>query len=186
MKQFYTVFAILCCFGNTYAANLTATVMGAGFGKKDGKITLNITGGNAPYTISWTGPGGFTSTKQNPDMLGAGTYCVTVTDQYCGTATMCVEIKEQANGIPVPAASHLNVYPNPFSGQLFIELGKEITGTVTLRLKDLNGKTVVDHRAEAAPYVRWDLEQRLSPAAYILSAELEDGTQLISRLIISR
>ncbi len=49
-------------------------------GASDGAINLTITGGTLPYTISWTGPSGFTSSLEDISGLVAGTYDVTVTD----------------------------------------------------------------------------------------------------------
>ncbi len=52
-------------------------------------ITLSggATGGTAPYSYSWTGPDGFSSFAQNPEITGAteanqGTYSLTVTDAH--------------------------------------------------------------------------------------------------------
>jgi gliding motility-associated-like protein len=50
------------------------------FGFNDGSIDLTITGGTPGYTYDWSGPGGFTSTSEDPGSLIAGTYDVTVTD----------------------------------------------------------------------------------------------------------
>ncbi|MCA1800701.1 MAG: PKD domain-containing protein, partial [Actinobacteria bacterium] len=50
------------------------------FGEADGSIDLTVTGGTAPYSYAWTGPAAYTSTDEDPSMLTAGTYNVTVTD----------------------------------------------------------------------------------------------------------
>ena len=44
----------------------------------------SLTGGNAPYTVSWTGPNGFSSSYYSINNLAAGTYTVTGKDA-CGT-----------------------------------------------------------------------------------------------------
>src|SRR5258706_437082 len=43
-------------------------------------VTLSASPDGATY--SWTGPGGFTSTSQNPSVCDSGTYSVTVTDTH--------------------------------------------------------------------------------------------------------
>lgn len=49
-------------------------------GISDGAINVTVTGGNEPYTFSWTGPDGFTQSTQNITNLKAGTYNLSVTD----------------------------------------------------------------------------------------------------------
>ncbi len=50
------------------------------FGNNDGSIILSGTGtATGPYTYSWTGPGGYTSTAQSPTGLAGGTYTVVAT-----------------------------------------------------------------------------------------------------------
>jgi hypothetical protein len=63
-------------------------------GTCNGSITCVPTGGSAPYTYNWSGPGGYTSTVANPTSLCAGNYTVNITDgmgcnmfQYTTVAT---------------------------------------------------------------------------------------------------
>ncbi len=46
----------------------------------DGSISVSATGGTAPLSYSWTGPGGFTATGPSISLLRAGTYYLTITD----------------------------------------------------------------------------------------------------------
>ncbi len=48
----------------------------------NGIITINVLGGAdcAPYSYSWTGPNGYTSTDEDLNIVYAGTYYVTITD----------------------------------------------------------------------------------------------------------
>jgi hypothetical protein len=62
----------------TLAATLTPTSTPCG--SCNGSITANVTGGSGSYTYSWSGPGGFTSTLQNPTSLCDGIYTLTVGD----------------------------------------------------------------------------------------------------------
>jgi hypothetical protein len=65
---------------NTIA--IAPAVTDAGCTASTGAITLNATGGVAPLTFAWTGPGGFTSTTANITALASGSYHITVTDQW--------------------------------------------------------------------------------------------------------
>ena len=49
-------------------------------GGSDGAIYISVSGGTAPYSYSWSGPGGFTASTEDITNLSAGTYIVSVTD----------------------------------------------------------------------------------------------------------
>jgi hypothetical protein len=64
-------------------------------------------GGIAPYTYSWAGPGGFTSAAQNPSIANvtaaaAGTYTLTVTDN--GGCTNSMTIAVALNSVVIASA----------------------------------------------------------------------------------
>ncbi len=83
------------CDGNTFtivvtvnpaiSANTTITQIDC-FAANNGEIATNISGGvpfttGDPYIISWTGPGGFTSSDATISNLIPGDYTLTVTDE---------------------------------------------------------------------------------------------------------
>ncbi|MEO8069294.1 MAG: choice-of-anchor L domain-containing protein [Flavobacteriales bacterium] len=72
-------------------------------GNNNGSINLSHTGGYAPYTYSWTGPGGFTASTQDINGLVAGTYSVTVTDAAC--------TRTQSFNLVAPGALTANLAP---------------------------------------------------------------------------
>lgn len=175
-----SVFNFLCCIlsaATVAAADLTASVTPSGAGKKEGKVTLLVSGGFAPYTFSWTGPAGYSSTLMNPASLDPGTYCVTVTDQYCGTASLCVTVEEKPTGIGELAAASFRVYPNPFGNRLFLSLGNSVQGRVHLTLSDNTGRLVARFDTETTVNgLSWDLGAPLAAGTYILRADLPDGS----------
>lgn len=184
MKTLITLLSCCCCI-YAQAANLTATVLKATAGKKNGKITLAITGGNAPFSFSWTGPSGYKASWQNPDSLGAGTYCVTVTDRYCGKATLCVSLGENPNSIAAITSSELKIYPNPFKDRINIQPGTAMHGRLQVQLLDISGKRVAEQSFVQRGEINWNLEQHLAPGTYLLLLQDESGLREQSLLIRS-
>jgi gliding motility-associated-like protein len=71
-------------------ANISSTTDASCYGKSDGKIVANVSGGTSPYTLTWdNGQSGLTITN-----LGAATYCLTVTDNKGCTTVICDSIKQ--------------------------------------------------------------------------------------------
>ena len=58
----------------------------------DGSITTVVNGGTSPYSFSWTGPNGFTSSSQDINNLVSGIYCLDVTDANGCVVTVCDSI----------------------------------------------------------------------------------------------
>ncbi|EFK95514.1 gliding motility-related protein [sediment metagenome] len=53
-------------------------------GGSTGSLNITVTGGTSPYSYSWTGPSGYTSTSEDISSLSAGTYSLTITDsKFC-------------------------------------------------------------------------------------------------------
>jgi gliding motility-associated-like protein len=56
---------------------ITAATCG---GASNGAVDASLSGGTAPYTIAWSGPGGFASTSEEINSLISGVYTLQVTD----------------------------------------------------------------------------------------------------------
>ena len=186
MKSIFSIVFLTVLTASAWAANLTATVSsGAGIGSKKGKINLTISGGFAPYTILWTGPGGYSSSKINPDSLASGTYCVSVTDQYCGVAKLCVTVTEQSSSIDEIMVARTNIYPNPFANELFIELNdNSLRGVVKMKLYDQLGKLVAQKDCDAAKQIHWKFENNFAAGLYIISIEAENGVKITRQVCV--
>lgn len=62
-------------------------------------LMATLLGGKSPYTYSWTGPGGFTSSLQSPTVYNTGMYAVTVNDSL-GCTFLTDSILVVSNLIP--------------------------------------------------------------------------------------
>ncbi|MDB5275807.1 MAG: subtilase family protease [Ferruginibacter sp.] len=78
-------------------------------GSATGVINLTVTGGTAPITYKWTGPGTFTALSQNISNLAAGTYNVTFTDAAGCSGSASATITEPANGLSASVSNQTNV-----------------------------------------------------------------------------
>jgi len=65
-------------------------------GANDGNISINVEGGNPPYTILWTGPYSFTSDQNTISGLKAGDYALKITDNGGLPFNTFYNIKEPA------------------------------------------------------------------------------------------
>lgn len=124
MKRFLFIAGImLFATSNTFAENLEASVTDADEGTENGEIDLTISGGAAPFILSWSGPDGFSSEEEDLFDLAPGTYTVTVTDAWCGVATLDVVVEEKIDdpgvGIQEVDAFDLTIYPNPTNGMVY-------------------------------------------------------------------
>lgn len=75
----------------------------------DGSITLAISGGTAPYQVSWSGPAGFHATAQNINNLAAGLYTALITDAHgCTTAAQTTLTAPQGLALGITTSSYSN------------------------------------------------------------------------------
>lgn len=143
MKKLFLLLLMMSTVKLMMADDLTATITNSTDSMNNGAIDLNLNGGIAPYTFQWTGPNGYNSSDEDISDLEPGEYCVTVSDFYCGTATLCVVVEEEvATGMVTQNTSFLTVFPNPFSKEFSIVFDSPVTGEYIFGLHDLSGKAV--------------------------------------------
>lgn len=97
-------------------------------------------GGTAPYTYVWN-TGATDSAIYN---LSSGIYCATVTDAIGCSATPCAGESAPPTGIKEEDnLGQIEVYPNPVSDVLTIELEEQENATLTI--VTIDGKEVLSH-----------------------------------------
>uniref|UniRef100_UPI00404AA5E0 beta strand repeat-containing protein n=3 Tax=Flavobacterium sp. TaxID=239 RepID=UPI00404AA5E0 len=76
------------------------------FGGSNGSATVQVSGGSAPYTYSWSPSGGSQATATG---LSAGVYVVTVEDATGCSDTQSFTITQPASGVNASPASQTNI-----------------------------------------------------------------------------
>ncbi|MBL4753556.1 MAG: T9SS type A sorting domain-containing protein [Flavobacteriales bacterium] len=122
------------------AAFTNETVAGA----NDGTITVTPSGGVTPYSPSWIGPAGFTSTSLTLVNLAPGTYQLTLTDASGCTTSLTQIILDGVIGIlEVVNNVEFKVYPNPSTGQFVVELNNLDNGEYKIEIRNIIGQLVI-------------------------------------------
>jgi hypothetical protein len=105
----------------------------------DGSIALEIIGGTAPYTTSWTGPNGFTAQTIQLTGLASGVYTAVVTDANGCVAITSVFILPVGSEYLTQAP--VRVFPNPANSE--ITIGELAASLVEIRLYNAIGQEVM-------------------------------------------
>jgi len=132
------------------------------FGINNGSITTNITGGipfvsGAPYLISWTGPGAFTSSSPNISNLIPGVYNLAITD---------------AGGCPI---SNNYTIAEPTDIVITTDTNNNITcfgannGAIAISVNGGTGAYTYSWTQNTLPYATTDDINNLAPATYVVS-----------------
>lgn len=110
----------------------------------NGMISLEITGGTAPYSVIWIGPGGFVSEEEDlSELIAQGNYFASVTDQNGCASTANASIT--STGLHEKAFDPI-VSPNPFTDNLNIKLMNGMPDNMNYSLHDALGKVITSDR----------------------------------------
>lgn len=116
--------------------NPSSTTVAANCGQATGSINLSHTGGNAPFTYSWSNG----ATVQDPASLEPGTYTVTITDNNGCTRTHSVTVSDNITNPSLTANVTNNTTCNGGNGA--IDLSATPAGNYTYNWS--NGATTQD------------------------------------------
>jgi gliding motility-associated-like protein len=105
------------------------------FGIDDGSITVNVTSGDAPYLISWTGPDGFVSDQPSIANLFAGEYILNIID-----LNLCTVIDTTYLTEPGQIAIDAILSESDFGGYNVNCFG-DLTGTIEIQPVNSVGST---------------------------------------------
>ncbi len=142
-------------------------------------ITANATGANYQWidcdNENIPIPG---ETYQSFTASESGNYAVTVSENACTDTSECVNITiigtEEINDLGI------NIYPNPTSGNLNIEL-KQVYTNLTVDIKNLTGQTISSHSYTNTDKI--NLKIMGEPGVYFIEVTMDDGGQFISKIV---
>ncbi|MCB7481456.1 LamG-like jellyroll fold domain-containing protein [Christiangramia sediminis] len=75
----------------------------------DGAIDVTVTGGTAPYSYSWSGPGVNSNTSQDLSNLTAGNYTLSVTDSNSSSIQKTFELSFIDDQLPTIVTKSINI-----------------------------------------------------------------------------
>jgi len=106
-----------------------------------GSITVNVTGGTAPYSYLWnTTP---IQTTNSATQLTSGDYILTVTDDR-GCTEIFTFIVPNSVGVNELNSDVFTVYPNPINETLFIKSTDLSNESSTILISDVTGKKIIE------------------------------------------
>ncbi|MBN2682972.1 MAG: gliding motility-associated C-terminal domain-containing protein [Bacteroidales bacterium] len=112
------------------AITATAAVTNSNCGNNDGEVTINPTGGTAPYIYQWGAGTGY-QTTQTATTLFAGSYNITVYDDHNCTYSQTVNVADiGAADVTIDAATH-NVCHGDTLGYAHVAIVSGGTGPFT-------------------------------------------------------
>jgi hypothetical protein len=105
-----------------------------------GQIITAVSGGVAPYSFSWAGPGGYKNpgTPDIDNLIVQGQYQLTITDSI-GCALIENFDVGGIVGVPDKGTTKFEVYPNPFHQKIVV---KGIVPDTEFSLTDIFGRTL--------------------------------------------
>jgi Secretion system C-terminal sorting domain/SprB repeat len=172
MKKIFYTLSLMMLTSIAIAQDLTYTVINTATGMNTGSIDLNVSGGVAPFTYSWTGPSGFTSNTEDLTGLVYGNYSVLVTDKYCGTAMITVFVdNEVASNIDELNGNPINVFPNPANEQVSLTSGKTLDNA-GFKLLNTAGQTIIEKTGISGNSLEFDVSD-ISKGVYFIEVTNE-------------
>jgi hypothetical protein len=182
---------------------VTDSLQAACAGSANGAAWITVSGGSAPYTYSWSGPGGATSSVEDPTGIIAGNWNVLVTDANGCERLAAIAVDTLVIDIAIDQL--VEACANSATGGAFVTIGGglepytyqwTLTGQPSLYTQDISGVVPETWHLEVTdamgctseidveiPELDWDIPYNAT-ALHITSNTTWTGVQYIDRNII--
>lgn len=151
----------------------------------DGTATAGVTGGLAPYTYQWDPSTGNQTTVTATGLTTGNIYYVVVTD-----ANGCSDvISFRAIALKVASidnVSKLNMFPNPTSANVFVELNLVEQADVQIQITTVTGQVVMTHQFNQTQDSKFELETAQLPTGVYMVQFTIGANELTKKLIITK
>ena len=147
----------------------------------DGAINISIAGGTAPYTYSWSGTGGFTSSSEDISGLVTGNYTVIVTDANGCTFQITDIFVDSSVGLFENGYS-FSIYPNPSNGNFNLEL-LNFDESVKVSIVDLTGRLIYESQLSGNNIFQLDITDKAAGTYFV---RLQSGDYQIVKQIVKK
>lgn len=148
-------------------------------GTDNGTLTLNPTGGNAPYTYEWFN--GSNSSSQTG--LTAGLYPVTIIDAVGCRLDTSLQV---AFGVGIDAAAmpELQVYPNPLDHVLHVKMELGVSANIEVEVYDMSGKRWYQKTHESTSQLNLTLEATTWPKGVMWLSVKAGQVRMFRKLVV--
>lgn len=130
------------------------SVSNAHNGLSNGSVHLEVSGGTAPYSFSWTLNGQVVGDTKDLESLGAGSYMVEVTDANgCVYTHGPVVIGNSVSTHEPSWLTGVSMQPNPTSDQTRVIFSQSVAGELEISIYDATGRFMgaqIQHNVKAA------------------------------------
>jgi hypothetical protein len=166
---------------------IVGDVQGTLDGDSTGVINLSLPFDQGPFTYQWEdGAGTAISNEQDLNSLPLGTYNVTVTSSFGCTGTKTFSIGIFVAADEVEGVEQISLYPNPTSGEAFVDVRLLKSMDVELRLFSLSGQLVFASQQENTTGLHQKLDlSGHAPGMYFLQI-IADGKPYHAKLVVAR
>lgn len=176
-----------CVLTNTVILTEPATAFSANvLDNGDGTATANASGGVAPYTYMWDPSTGNQTTMMATGLIAGSVYYVVVTDANGCSEVISFQAVALLDLSSIDNISSLNMFPNPTSGNVFVDLNLEAQADVQIKITTVTGQTIMTHQFNQAQNSKFELETAQLPTGVYMVKFTIGADELTKRLIITK
>ncbi|WMX12759.1 T9SS type A sorting domain-containing protein [Aureispira sp. CCB-E] len=175
-----------CELTSTVTLNEPATaILASVTDNGNGTALANATGGVAPYSYQWDASTGNQTTAMATGLTPGNVYYVVVTDANgCSDVVSFKAIALDVTTIDDDA--NLSMYPNPTSGNVFVDLNLNEQMDVQIQIATVTGQVLMTHQFNQTQNSKFELETAQLPTGVYMVTFSIGSDQLTKKLIVTK